>query len=149
MAPPRKLPDAQTLAKLRHEGKRLKDIAEMYDVTEAAVWRALKLAHISGDRKTTRDILPWRISPEHTGAQIMTHFRMIARQLNDEPVPLDAERRLSVWLQALDEGNVSVAYHPDCPPNPASSVGGFYYVKREARDVNRIRVPEPDVAHVG
>lgn len=142
MAPPRKLPDAATLASLRDKGMRIKDIAERYDVTEAAVWRALTKAGLVPQRKSTRDILPWKIERKHAGAQIMTHFRMIVRQINGEEIPPSDLRRLTEWLTALDEDGVSVAYHPDAPPNQASSTGGFYYVAREDRDVNRIRVPE-------
>lgn len=140
MSAPRKLPDRLTLSILRDKGWRLADIAEEYGVSEVAVWKALN----KGDLTRTynyRQYLPWEVEKKHQSSAVMVNFRSIIRQRNGQHLDEVSERRLSRWLQELEDSDVVVAYHPDCPPNPASSVGGFYYVKRRPSDRWIVRQP--------
>lgn len=141
MAAPRKLPDRLTLAILRDKGWRLKDIAAEYDVSEVAVWKAMNKGNLTRGYNY-RDYLPWEVEKRHQSSKPMVHFRNIMRQRNGEVLDTGAERRLSRWLQDLEDSNVVVAYHPACPPNPASSSGGFYYVERKPTDRWIIREPK-------
>ena len=143
MVAPRKLPDRLTLAILREKGWRLKDIAEEYGVSETAVWKALNKASLTKGYNY-RDYLPWEIDKKHRTTKIMVHFRDQIRMWNDEEIDTGAERRLKAWLKDLEDSDVVVAYHKDAPPNPASSSGGFYYVRREPRDQWIIRMPDPE-----
>lgn len=138
----RKLPDSTTLRRLRSQGWRLKDIAETYDVTEAAVWKALERAGYTTPQKTVRDIIPWDIAEEHKATAIMERFRSIVKQQKGAALRPHEEQLLNQWLHDMTVSNVVVAYHPDAPPNAASRKGGFYYADRDPSDEWIIRRPE-------
>lgn len=138
----RKLPDPTVLRRLRELNWSLAEIAQEYDVTEGAVWIALDRAGQVPALPTYADLLPWKVATEHKMTAIMGRFRSINRQKRGLPLTKPDERLLNEWLASLEENNVVVNYHPDAPPNDASSKGGFYYVPREPRDKWIIREPD-------
>lgn len=140
----RKLPDLTTLTRLRSQGWRLKDIAEAYDVTEAAVWKALERGGYTVPQKNVHDVIPWDVADEHKATAIMERFRSIVKQQKGALLRADEEKLLNRWLHDLTVNNVVVAYHPDAPPNAASRKGGFYYTERKPEDEWIIRRPKTD-----
>lgn len=140
----RKLPDLTTLRRLRSQGWRLKDIADAYDVTEAAVWKALERGGFTVPQKNVHDVIPWQVADEHKATAIMERFRSIVKQQKGALLRADEEQLLNRWLHDLTANNVVVAYHPDAPPNAASRKGGFYYTERKPEDEWIIRRPKTD-----
>jgi hypothetical protein len=139
----RRLPDGTTLRRLRSQGWRLKDIAETYGVTEAAVWKALERAGLTVPQKTVNDIIPWEIADEHKATAVMERFRSIMKQQKGILLRPEEERLLNRWLRDLQENGVVVDYHPDAPANAASRKGGFFYRERTEDDDWIIRRPNP------
>lgn len=137
----RKLPDNTTLRRLRSQGWTLKDIAATYDVTEAAVWKALERAGFTVPQKTVNDVIPWSVADQHKSTAIMERFRSIVKQQKGSLLRSSEEQLLNRWLHDLTANNVVVAYHPDAPPNAASRKGGFYYIERTPDDDWIIRRP--------
>lgn len=130
----KKLPDSATLRRLRTQGYSQKDIAETYEVSESAVWKALHRAGYTEPLATYKDILPWEISDEHKATAIMERFRAIVKQRKGAVLRPEEETRLNIWLRELEANDLVVNYHPDAPPNSASSKGGFYYVPKSDQD---------------
>lgn len=137
----RKLPPAHELRQLRLKGLKLKEIAEMYNVTEPAVWRALERGGMVEIRSSAADMLPWKILPQHKTTAVMERFRTMLKQKNEQAITVTEQRLLDEWLLGLQQNGVVVNYHPDAPPNDASSKGGFYYVPRLPEDKWIIREP--------
>lgn len=137
----RRLPDGTTLRRLRSQGWRLKDIAETYGVTEAAVWKALERAGLTVPQRTVNDIIPWEIADEHKATAVMERFRSIMKQHKGILLRPEEERLLNRWLRDLQENGVVVDYHPDAPANAASRKGGFFYRERTEDDDWIIRRP--------
>ena len=137
----RRLPDSTTLRRLRSQGWRLKDIADTYGVTEAAVWKALERAGLTVPQKTVQDLIPWDVAEEHKATAIMERFRSIVKQQKGAALRSEEERQLNRWLHDLTTNNVVVDYHPAAPPNAASRKGGFYYTERKPEDDWIIRRP--------
>ncbi|MDN4612310.1 hypothetical protein [Arthrobacter burdickii] len=92
-------------------------------------------------RRTVSDILPWDVAAHHKTTAVMERFRTISKQQNGLDTSPVEERLLEAWLQGLADNDVVVNYHPDAPPNDASSRGGFYYVPRQPRDKWILRAP--------
>lgn len=137
----RKLPDDATLRRLRTQGWTQREIAETYKVSESAVWKALTRAGYADPVPTYRDLIPWRIDEAHKAVAIMERFRSIVKQQKGAPLRPEEEHLLNRWLQDLEANDLVVGYHPDAPPNTASTKGGFYYVPREPTDDWIIRRP--------
>ena len=134
MAGKKKLPPVEILVDMRTRGMRLKEIGALYDVGEPAVWRALERAGKIQTGSGWKDLLPWRIAPNHKTTAVMARFRTILKQKNGEATTPTEERLLRTWLEGMQENNVVVNYHPEAPANSASSKGGFYYVPRTDAD---------------
>lgn len=137
----RKLPDRTTLRRLRAEGWTQRRIAETYETTESAVWKALKVAGYTEAVPTYKDILPWDVTPEHKTVAIMERFRAIVKQKKGTKLRPEEEARLVAWLDELKAAGLVVNYHKDAPPNSASSKGGFFYVPKTEQDDWIIRRP--------
>lgn len=138
----RKLPDSTTLRRLRANGWTQKEIADTYGASESAVWKALQRSGGYGQPEPTyKDILPWDLANEHKATAIMERFRSIVKQKKGAELRPEEEHLLNRWLKDLSDNNLVVAYHPDAPPNSASSKGGFYYTEREPGDDWIIRRP--------
>lgn len=144
----RKLPDKSTLRHLRMQGWRLSEIADEYGVGTTAVWHALERAGFTESRAMVKEILPWKIEPEHKSTAIMQRFRSILKQRNDAGLGEKEEELLTAWLRDLEESDLVVNYHPEAPPNSASRKGGFYYVPRKPDDKWIIREPVTEVVEV-
>lgn len=142
MPAPRKLPDNTTLRTLRSQGWKLKDIAAEYDVTEAAVWKALERAGFTDRKETYQDIVPWDIAPKHRSTAITQRFRSIMRQKRGVPLTETEQHLLDAWMQAMKDQGVVLDYHPDAPPNDASRLGGFFYTPRLPEDEWIVRMPK-------
>lgn len=142
MPAPRKLPDNTTLRQLRAQGWLLKHIADEYDVTEAAVWKALERAGFTEPKETYLDLLPWDIDPKHRSTAIAQRFRSITRQRRGTPLNPTEQHLLDTWLLAMEEHNVVLDYHPEAPPNDASRLGGFFYTPRLPEDEGLVRMPK-------
>jgi hypothetical protein len=128
----RKLPDSATLRRLRVNGWTQRKIAETYQVSESAVWKALMRAGYTEPLATYKDILPWEIADEHKAVAIMERFRAIVKQKKGAKLRPEEETRLGQWLRDLEANGLVVSYHKDAPPNSASSKGGFFYVPKNA-----------------
>lgn len=137
----RKLPDSATLRRLRTAGWTQRKIADTYEVSEAAVWKALKLAGYTQTLATYKDILPWEIADEHKTVAIMERFRAIVKKKKGAKLRPEEEARLQQWLSDLEANGLVVNYHPAAPPNSASSKGGFYYIPKSDKDDWIIRRP--------
>lgn len=137
----RKLPDSATLRRLRREGWTQRRIAETYEVSESAVWKALHSGGYTKPLPTYKDILPWDIADEHKAVAIMERFRAINKQRQGLKLRPEEEQRLKAWLRELNAEGLVVAYHPEAPPNSASSKGGFYYLPKTDSDEWIIRRP--------
>lgn len=131
MAAIRKLPDSATLRRLRTQGWTQRKIAETYQVSESAVWKALMRAGYTEPLATYKDILPWEISDEHKTVAVMERFRAIVKQKKGAKLRPEEETRLQQWLRDLEANGLVVAYHKAAPPNSASSKGGFFYVSKD------------------
>lgn len=142
MPAPRKLPDNTILRTLRAQGHLLKDIAKTYDVTEAAVWKALERAGYTDRKETYQDIVPWDIDPKHRSTAITQRFRTIMRQRRGQPLNQTEEHLLNTWMQTMTDNHVVLDYHPDAPPNDASRLGGFFYTPRLPEDEWIVRMPK-------
>lgn len=138
----KKLPPVEILVDMRTRGMKLKEIAAVYDVGEPAVWRALERAGKIEQKSGWKDLLPWKIEPQHKTTAVMARFRTILKQKNGEVTTDVEDRLLREWLKGLQDNNLVVNYHPEAPANAASSKGGFYYVPREEADEWIIRLPE-------
>lgn len=138
----RKLPGNATLRRLRTKGWTQKRIAETYQVSESAVWKALRKAGYTEPLATYKDILPWDVAEEHKAVAIMERFRAIVKQHKGAQLRPEEASRLRAWLDDLEANGLVVNYHPTAPPNSASSKGGFFYVPKDvAQDDWIIRRP--------
>lgn len=137
----RKLPDKETLRRLRAQGWTQQRIADAYGVTQNGVWKALKNAGYTETLATYKDILPWDIADEHKTVAIMERFRSIVKQNKGVTLHPREEARLKAWLRELEANGLVVNYHPDAPVNSASSKGGFYYIPKTEQDDWIIRRP--------
>jgi hypothetical protein len=137
----RKLPDTTTLRRLRNQGFTQKDIAETYQVSESAVWKALMRAGYTAPLVTYKDILPWEIDEAHKATAIMERFRSIVKQRKGAPLRPEEEAKLNRWMKDLEANELVVNYHPEAPANTASTKGGFYYVPKSPEDDWIIRRP--------
>lgn len=127
----KRLPADDKLRRLRLQGWTQKEVAENYGVSESAVWKALQRAGYNDPVPTYRDLIPWKIAEEHKATAIMERFRSIVKQKKGAPLRSDEEYHLTKWLRELEANDLVVNYHPDAPPNSASTKGGFYYVPRD------------------
>lgn len=141
----RKLPDTTTLKRLRNQGYTQKDIAELYNVGESAVWKALMRAGYTDPLVTYRDIIPWEVEDAHRGTAIMERFRSIVKQRKGAPLRPQEEMLLNKWMKDLEANGLVVNYHPAAPANSASTKGGFYYVPKTPEDDWIIRRPKIEV----
>lgn len=137
----RKLPDSATLRRLRSQGWTQRKIADTYQVSESAVWKALMRAGYTEPLATYKDILPWEIADEHKTVAIMERFRAIVKRRKGAELRPEEETRLAQWLRDLETNGLVVSYHKDAPPNSASSKGGFFYIPKSEQDDWIIRRP--------
>lgn len=137
MPRPKSLPDSGTLAHLRRahpkgeghpegcqQGHTLQQIADIYGVTENAVYRALREAGLTTPRPRYTDTMPWVVASEHEQAYAATMLRELAKRKQGLE-PGNKGRYLDRWLERLDAAGQVVAYDRE---------KGFHLVKRRASD---------------
>lgn len=124
MARPRTLPDSGTLAKLRRKHT-IAAIAEMYGVTENAVYYHLRDAGLTKKGNRYRDTIPWQVAMEHQDAYEAQMLRELGKRLAGEPGG-SRGAYLDAWLRGLDEKPRQViAYDRE---------KGFHRVRRMPQD---------------
>lgn len=145
MAAPRLLPDRTTLERLRRQGVTYKEIAEMYGVTDVAVYFRLKDDGLTKDRRVShKDLIPWKVKREHQHAHPALMLRVLSRRRQGLPNSPARDAMLDRWLADLEEANAVVCYDPDMPENDASRWGGWFYMARKRSDGDSIiRYTEP------
>jgi transcriptional regulator with XRE-family HTH domain len=139
----KKLPDQATLRRLRASGLTQRDIARSFGVSPSAVWKALMRAGYTEQQPTYKDLLPWNIADEHKTTAVMERFRSLVKQQAGGVLRKEDEVLLNRWLHDLEVNGLVVNYHPEAPPNSASTKGGFYYVPKTGDDDWIIRRPSP------
>lgn len=159
MAPPRLLPDDDTLRRLhekRIDGRRIThvEIAEMYGVKPNAVYNRFRAMGLTHDRNRYKDLLPWTVATKHRHSYPAECLRLEGRRRRNvaegrDPFDGFAQGKagmLENFLAGLGPrgaGGLVVNYDPDCPPNPLSATGGFWLQNWEKRDGDSlVRVPE-------
>lgn len=140
MAAPRLLPDKTTLERLRRQGVTYAQIADMYGVTEAAVYLRLKADGLAKDRRVShKELIPWTVRGEHAHAHPALMLRVLSRRLQGLENSGPRNRMLDKWLGELADNDAVVMYDPDALPNGASKVtGGWFYAKRRKSDGDSI-----------
>lgn len=136
----RELPPAEIIVKMLESGWTRAEVANEFGVTPAAVTHSLDRHGVEKPRVVTyRDIFPYRVETRHRNAQVMHRLRTLAKIESGIPVTEIEQERLEAWLANMREADVVLTYHPEAPPNDASSVGGFYYDKRNPGERGVIR----------
>lgn len=131
----RKLPDDDTLVSLKNQGYLNREIADMYDVTPAAVSNAFSHMGQRTPAWTYHDYTPWKfIREDHRQGVVFQHVRVGDRIERGEAVPPYVADLYFRWAKDLADTNRVVCYDVDAEPNPASSIGGFYYRSRRDTD---------------
>lgn len=127
MAPPRKLPPIEELAKLARVLTRA-EIAARFAVTVDAVDKVFRKAGLTNPAEVAHTI-PWRVKVEHAHVYPATMLRYLARKQRGETLTEKESAMLEAWLGSLQASSAVVYYNPDVPPNPASpQSGGWAYV---------------------
>jgi hypothetical protein len=139
---PSLLPPADVIHELRLQGWRLADIAEQYEVSVSAVQKALRRAGLADELVTYRHVVPWKVDPKLANTAVMQRLRSIAKQKQGVPLDSEEQRLLEEWFELLAENNLVLDYHPDAPPNDASTLGGWFYRTRVPEDQDFYRAPE-------
>lgn len=135
MAAPRLLPDKTELERLRRNGATYGDIAEMYGVTETAVYLRLKAdGLIKESRASHSALIPWQVKRDHQHAYPALMLRVLSRRQQGLENSDQRNRMLDSWLETIKRENVVVCYDPDMWANPASKHGGWFYARRKASD---------------
>jgi hypothetical protein len=142
MPRPSLLPPADVIYELRQQGWRLLDIAEQYEVSVSAVQKALRRAGLADEQITYRHVVPWKVDARLTNTAVMQRLRSIAKQKQGYPLEEEERRLLEEWFDLMAENNVVLDYHPDAPPNDASTLGGWFYRTRVPEDQDFYRAPE-------
>lgn len=126
----RKLPPIEEVERLYNAGKTYQEIGDMFGASKTAAAKMLERKGRTPKRITYRDLLPWKVEEEHRGAAVMRRVRTMAQKQQGVPVTAESERLLAEWILGLEESGMILNYHPEAPPNSASSAGGFYFSPR-------------------
>lgn len=126
----RKLPPIEEIERMYQSGMTYKEIGAAHGVSVSAVSKEMSRKNRTPKKITYHDLLPWRILPEHTGTAIMRRVRTLALKRQGIAVSEDHDRLLAEWISGMAESGLVLNYHPEAPPNAASSAGGFYYSPR-------------------
>lgn len=137
----RKLPPIEELERLYREGHTYAEIGDMYGATKTAVSKKFERAGRTPKRVTYRDLLPWKIAPEHRNAALMRRVRAMANKQSGIAISVNEERLLAEWITGMTEAGMILNYHPEAPPNAASTAGGFYYSPRKNGEAGLFRLP--------
>lgn len=125
---PRKVPDLDTLLKLRDDGMTHGQIVDwIWQNTGERVSRSTVSSALHRAGRTTpvtryTDTVPWRVHMEHLEEYPVRMLRMLGRRRAGKPLDTGESRRLDKWLQTLAENDAVVGYDPD------NEDQGFHYV---------------------
>ena len=115
-------------------------IADQYEedtgirVTRSAIGMAIERYGLSSNKARERydDLLPWRVSREHSMDTEARLLRWEARRRRGLEVPPDKLGWLDNWLKELRQKNAVVDYRPEL---------GFVWVERTEDDEDIVRQP--------
>lgn len=139
MAAPRLLPDRTTLERLRRNNVTYKEIADMYGVTEAAVYMRLRDEGLVTGRKVShKELIPWSVKKEHQHAHPALMLRTLSRRRQGLPNLPQRDSMLDRWLDDLEAKDAVVMYDPEMPPVAGIPQGGWWYAKRRKSDGDSI-----------
>jgi hypothetical protein len=137
----RQLPTIDVLLKHRERGMSYDEIAELYGVTKGAVYLQLRDAGRTKQRPDNSHLMPaGGVATQHQHAHPAMMLRVQGRlDRGEKDIPPVKIRQLHKWLRELEEKNLILDYHQDCPPNPGSpKTGGWFYSQRKPSDGDRL-----------
>lgn len=137
MPPRRVLPSSDELLKLRRQGKSNIKIAEQYGVTPAAVSAALGREGKSESTKKYPDLIPWRVSINHSNDYNLRMLRWEGQIRDGRELPEFKRKALASWRAKLMEKKAVVHYDNEL---------GFFLVPKRPQDKDLIRSPEQNGA---
>lgn len=144
MPAPSKLPSVDEIEALLNLGHTYEEIGKMYDSTRTAVHKKLSRSGKLRRQPTYRDLVPWKVLPEHRTGSVMRRVRSLAAKQLGKRLEPSEERLLDEWLLGMEEAGVILNYHPEAPSNAASANGGFYYSPRRPGEVGLFRAPDSE-----
>lgn len=100
------------------------------------MWSALRRRH-GIERRIVRDreLIPWKIDPEHRHGHAVAMLRAAARKRAGKPLSTRTAANLAAWLRRLEADQTVVFYD-------RAVAGGWRYVpRREGIDLDLIREP--------
>lgn len=133
MAPPRKVPDKNTLQRWTSEGMTHQAMADRIfeetgePVTRAAVTLAMMQYGLSQPRPRYKETLPWRVSMDHIKSYPARMLRLLGRRRQGLEMSEKESQTLDAWLEGLAVDKVIVAYDPE-------DAMGFHYIDQRHRD---------------
>lgn len=135
----RLLPDEAILRQWVNEGLSHQQIADRTyretgnRVSRSSVSAAVSRMGLSTPTNRYREELPWRVKTRHIRAYPARMLRLLGRRRSGQRLNEEEDKRLTAWLNLLDEENAVVAYDPD-------SEQGFFYVDRKRGDSAEIPI---------
>lgn len=138
--PARKMtPPKELLAAWRELGLTQKQMVDEWfaetgvRVSRSAIAMAMHRAGLADPAHERHDdLLPWTLRPEHRHYSEARYLRLESRRRRGLPIPVDENRRLLAWLDALRQASAVVYYEPE-------TARGFWWVPREETDRDIIR----------
>lgn len=138
-----KLPSVTDLEKMLRNGWTYDDIAVEFGVQRWSVWRKLQRAGKRGNKKTSKDFLPWEVLPEHQTTNVYRNLTALWRIDHGEKVGERSRAAAERFRKRLEQADAVVGYDPRIGPNPASERhGGFFYAARRDGDFTYTRNPD-------
>ena len=111
--------------------------SEGWTPSRAAVMRKREALGVTERRASHRDLLPWKIQPEHNSSEFRHMLQAESRARKGAKLS-DTDRKLTALLHERLFGRgklMVVGYHKDI---------GFYLIEREDCDEDIIRAPRAD-----
>lgn len=146
MPRPTLVPDKAKLEKYVRQGLSQSQMVDEWEsetgvrVSRAAIGMAMIRLGVDASTPAYRyeDLMPWHVRPEHRMAYDARMLRREARRRRGLPSkakdPEKDMRKLTAWLDRLQEANAVIMYNPD-------TVQGFWWVPRQSADDDIIRRP--------
>jgi hypothetical protein len=130
MGRPRIVPEKAELERMLQSGMTHADIvAHIYDTTGERVSRTTVSAAISraglSQPQPRHETIPWRVKAQHLRDYQARMLRLLGRRMGGQSLNREENKRLSAWLEMLEDDHAVVAYDPDA---------GFAYIERQPED---------------
>ena len=130
MGRPRIVPEKAELERMLQSGMTHADIvAHVYDTTGERVSRTTVSAAISraglSQPQPRHDTIPWRVKAQHLRDYQARMLRLLGRNMGGQSLNKEEGRRLTAWLEMLNDDHAVVGYDPDA---------GFAYIERQPED---------------